>query len=444
MDFEIENAVLKRYTGSDSHVVVPKSVTAIGPGAFRDCIGIRTIALPDSVTHTGDYAFLGCSGLADERGRVIVRGVLYDCLDSDDHIVVPDGVTRIAGYAFLRHKKLRRITLPGSVTGIGEGAFYGCEQLNEIGIPDSVTEIGDKAFCGCRALADDAGRVMVRGVFYGYYGSARDVAVPEGIGCIAENAFFNCKDVESVTLPGSLARIDKGAFSWCVQLQHIAFPGGPVTIGDNAFSDCHSLEHIDLPDGVAQIGEGAFSRCRALEGIGIPGSVKRIGKRAFAWCDSLGYLSLGGAETFIGEEAFKDCRALRCVRLPGGGADLKRILPRTDTAVVIHTANIDDVGDDFKPGAAAGFAEDGRGGADKSGSAYLDYIRNNAPRLCGMAIAHPTLLHLMMRERLIAEKDMDRFMEAAQAGDHTEAVAALLEYGHSLVNDENPWEDFTL
>ena len=49
-DFVIKNGVLKKYTGQDSEVIIPKGVTKIWNAAFFGCDKTRSIIIPDSVT----------------------------------------------------------------------------------------------------------------------------------------------------------------------------------------------------------------------------------------------------------------------------------------------------------------------------------------------------------------------------------------------------------
>lgn len=102
-DFQIEKDVLKRYIGTDDHVLVPDTVAAIGDGAFKNQKKIITVTLPESITSIGHYAFTGCRSLTS--------------------IEIPDNVTTIGDYAFKGCKRLPVIDIPESVRRIGRGAF---------------------------------------------------------------------------------------------------------------------------------------------------------------------------------------------------------------------------------------------------------------------------------------------------------------------------------
>ena len=67
-------------------------------------------------------------------------------------VTVPDGVTKIEGYAFFGCSVLTSVTIPDSVTSIGDYGFSDCTGLTSVAIPDSVTSIGSFAFYGCSGL----------------------------------------------------------------------------------------------------------------------------------------------------------------------------------------------------------------------------------------------------------------------------------------------------
>ena len=62
-DFVIEDGVLVEYTGEDTDVVIPDSVTELGDWCFNGCESLESITIPDSVTSLGDDCFAGCDDL---------------------------------------------------------------------------------------------------------------------------------------------------------------------------------------------------------------------------------------------------------------------------------------------------------------------------------------------------------------------------------------------
>ena len=55
--FEIEDGVLKKYTGTDAKVVIPEEVTSIGDSAFAHCGSMTSVVIPEGVTSIGCYTF---------------------------------------------------------------------------------------------------------------------------------------------------------------------------------------------------------------------------------------------------------------------------------------------------------------------------------------------------------------------------------------------------
>lgn len=92
---------------------------------------------------------------------------------------------------------------------------------------------------------------------------------------IADNAFYNCDGLTSITIPSSVASIGAGAFNTCDGLTSITIPKNVKTIGDTAFYFCRSLASVTLSEGVESIGTYAF-KDTALTSFHIPSSVNYI------------------------------------------------------------------------------------------------------------------------------------------------------------------------
>ncbi|MGD9474589.1 MAG: leucine-rich repeat domain-containing protein, partial [Eubacteriaceae bacterium] len=77
-----------------------------------------------------------------------------------------------------------------------------------------------------------------------------------------------------------------------------------VTIGSSAFYDCSNLESVTLNEGLKTIGIQAFYNCDSLESITIPDSVQTIDGEsyyggAFEGCNSLKIVEIGSGLTTI-------------------------------------------------------------------------------------------------------------------------------------------------
>ena len=151
----------------------------------------------------------------------IIDGFLDKYHGMETHVIIPDDVTEIGGWAFSCCTNLTSIKIPDNVTAIGERAFSGCINLESVIIPGSVKEIGTAAFSGCTNLTS--------------------VVLSQGIRIIGYYAFEDCTGLTSIIIPH-----------------------GVTEVGGNLFKGCINLTSVFMPDSVEDMpwrGEGTFNGC---------------------------------------------------------------------------------------------------------------------------------------------------------------------------------------
>lgn len=88
----------------------------------------------------------------------------------------------------------------------------------------------------------------------------------------------------------------------------VAIPNGVTTIFQNAFQNCSGLTSINIPDSVTSIGDSAFYNCASLTNVTIPDSVTSIGNGAFQKCNSISSMSVEEGNTKY--DSRENCNAI--------------------------------------------------------------------------------------------------------------------------------------
>lgn len=243
---ENDDAVITKYNGSETAVVIPDAldeyrVTAVGDKAFEYKRNIVSVEVPEGITAIGKYAFHECTGMKDIKlpdSLEKIEPYTFAVCERLRYITVPEGVKRLEEGAFISCSRMTAVSLPQSLEYIGGSAFYNCIKLTEIDIPEGVTEIGTSAFSWCSSL--------------------RKVEIPEGVTTVSKYMFSECSGITEVVLPYTVTRIEEGAFAWCENLKKVNIPQDTNYIGKGAFAQCESLGKISVPRSVTSIGKNAF------------------------------------------------------------------------------------------------------------------------------------------------------------------------------------------
>lgn len=347
-------------------------LTSIGYGAFDDCDKLESVNIPDSVTELGENAFSDCSRLknvtigdgvirldgtfiscdkletvkigkgvvkiecdvfngcpnlksidvsdsnedyCDVNGNLYTRDksvlVKYALGQPETYPRIPNGVERIAPYAFAGSEKIKYVFFPDSTREIGNRAFYGCANLANVSFGRNLKTIGERAFEDCKSL-----------------GSFTPL---KGLTDIGQYAFLRCENLSIISLPDSVSNIEYGAFDSCAYCNNkenwengVLYIGnhlidadrdisgeyrikdGTLSVGAYAFECCEGLTDISIPDTVTKIGDYAFRGCKSLESAVIPYGVTTIGSGAFYGCERLATVNLPDSVTNVGGGAYDD------------------------------------------------------------------------------------------------------------------------------------------
>ena len=358
-------------------VSIPNSVTSIGSRAFSYCSSLTSITIPNSVTSIGENAFAYCSSLTS--------------------ITIPNSVTNIGSMAFSYCSSLTSITIPNSVTSIGYNAFASCSALEYLSIPNSVqyayegdynNEVyyveGFTSILNCynlKALIVPADFFAPENEYdYPYAVEEYLPYLPEKLESltinggnmshrfgwdfinrnrkslkhidfgatesIAEEAFTNYYNLESLVLPSQLETVPYMAVAECVKLKSISIPATVTAIEDRAFENCrmlssvtfakngaltrignwafynnHELTNLVIPEGVTEVGHAAFYGCTYLKEMTLPSTMQTIADNAFSQCQKVGKITVNATTPPVVEpKTFEDIDRNIPLYVPAGTA----------------------------------------------------------------------------------------------------------------------------
>lgn len=164
--------------------------------------------------------------------------------------------------------------------------------------PIRVVGIAQEAFYGC----DDV----------------TSITLPEGLTTIEDSTFEFMSGLTEIVIPDSVTHIGKCAFCDCDNLKKVVLPFGLKYLSAEMFESCGALEKIILPQSVKTIGDGCFAACVNLKTIVLPEGLEKIEARAFHFCGNIDDLHIPSSVKEIGESAFYSCTSLKRILLPDG------------------------------------------------------------------------------------------------------------------------------
>ena len=250
-------------TGSFKTLKIAEGIVSIGASAFRNR-PLTRIILPESLKSIGENAFNSCRNL----------------IDIEAHEGKELKFEEIGANAFLNCTSLAKITLPSTLTSIGLSAFAGCSKLTEI-----VSKIQSPYDIDASVFANYSATLYVP------YGSDEAYKTTNGwknFGdhiSIGNRVEYSEKGLNYVYAAyGKTATLIKSDPEEKIPEILDTIPGTDVVvtaIAESAFKDNRNIESIIIPDNIKTIGAKAFENCTNVKKIELSKSLTYIGDNAF-------------------------------------------------------------------------------------------------------------------------------------------------------------------
>ena len=222
----------------------------IGKDAFNGCASIESVDMPDGLTEIKEQMFYGCGELKNidlSRSNVNIIGkhAFGDC-SSLKSVKFPDTLQKINSEAFSDCTSLKTVSLGSNVETLGDRAFMRCDALEEIKGLKNVKSFGADVFTFTKwekKNADSSGFLIVNGVLLRYTGSSGSVVIPKNVKTIGKRAFYDRKNLYTVTIGNNVEIIDDEAFAESVTVSTVNFDDefSIKKIGEHAFLETQWL-----------------------------------------------------------------------------------------------------------------------------------------------------------------------------------------------------------
>lgn len=163
--------------------------------------------------------------------------------------------------------------------------------------------------------------------------SDTDIVIPEKspsgdtVTKIAEYAFNNAEDINSIVFAGKTMKLDKKAFQSC-ECKKIVITGCDLKIGENAFSYCGDVSEVYISNSKLEVEGYAFydtgkkmnvtlKKCTGelddkgfqacgIESLDISECSFELGENAFSYCEDLATVKMENCTLKVGSYAFYD------------------------------------------------------------------------------------------------------------------------------------------
>ena len=255
---------------------------------------------------------------------------IYGYTGNSEYVKIPSKIngytiTGINTQAFKNNKKLKGIIIPDTVTYVEDSLFSGCISLTDVDLGKGITVITNGMFYNCKNLESLTIPEQIERFYdsYSYTGNSSDKPFE---GCVnLKNIYFKAKDISlvrhylnlpsltNIVIASTVDSLPDGAFSGYNYIENVTFENGLMVLPDSCFKNCTSLKNITLPDSMMSVGKSAFENCYNIKSVTFSENLNTIADSAFKGCSSIENLSFNKNLREIGNNAFEECSSVKNV-----------------------------------------------------------------------------------------------------------------------------------
>ena len=254
---------------------------------------------------------------------------IYGYTGNSEYVKIPSKIngytiTGINTQAFKNNKKLKGIIIPDTVTYVEDSLFSGCISLTDVDLGKGITVITNGMFYNCKNLESLTIPEQIERFYdrYRYTGNSSDKPFE---GCVnLKNIYFKAKDISwvgglslpsltNIVIASTVDSLPNDAFSGYNYIENVTFENGLMVLPDSCFKNCTSLKNITLPDSMMSVGKSAFENCFNLKSVTFSENLNTIADSAFKGCSSIENLSFNKNLREIGNNAFEECSSVKNV-----------------------------------------------------------------------------------------------------------------------------------
>ena len=343
-----------------NYISIPKNTKKINSSSFGGCSKLYTVVYSGSLSEWCSIYFTeyDATPLRYAKSFIVNNKTLEEITQND-----LSDITTIRSFAFFSYSNLKKVNLCNSIQVVGDYAFGSCSNLTDVTLPNSVTTIGQAAFSSCLSLLDITIPDSVTSIVSNAFGVAPTTVFYSGTATgspwSAQNHYnyyegdiafsdsnktkiaYCKKSAVSVKLSNNVVSIADEAFANCTQIDTLDIPNSVVTIGENAFYNVNNIRYSDnmTADGSpwgaktvdAYIENGLYyfdeskvvltgcdlSAADANGCVEVPDTVREVGDNCFAGASNVKSIEFGSEELIdFSTTSFADCKNLTTVSSP--------------------------------------------------------------------------------------------------------------------------------